>query len=262
MPTSINDQPETDESPRSGRADVEISALKVNGEMVDENGSSDREIWLEVMVVLAVTWLPYFAYSITWWIWPDPPQRTSFMAESIWDLTTNFVDIVVVLYIIHRGHTPWRVHGIKKPRIFVDLSLAFSTWIAMTTVLFLVLRFVVSIVGLEFANAMTTSIHVFDRPSSTADFVVLPFLALSIGVSEELAMRGYLIPRCEQLLGSTPKSILVSSLLFASYHLYQGVGSSMVIFVVGSVFGIAFCWSRRLWPVAIAHAAMDLLALS
>ena len=70
-------------------------------------------------------------------------------------------------------------------------------------------------------------------------------------------MRAYLIPRLERLLKSTCLSIVVSSVLFASYHLYQGLGSAIGQAATGAVWAASFCWARRLWPLWVAHAATN-----
>jgi hypothetical protein len=74
-------------------------------------------------------------------------------------------------------------------------------------------------------------------------------------------MRGYLIPRLEQLLRSTWIAVLVSTLLFASYHVYQGAASTIIIGAMGLVYAVSFCLFRRLWPLCVAHAAWNIFFL-
>ena len=50
------------------------------------------------------------------------------------------------------------------------------------------------------------------------------------------------------------------TLLFASYHVYQGLDGLIHAGAVGLAYGTAFCIQRRLWPVCIAHAIADVLA--
>ena len=58
---------------------------------------------------------------------------------------------------------------------------------------------------------------------------------------------------------STPASVLVSSLLFGSYHVYQGSGPVICLTLTGLLYGSAFAVTRRVWPVAIAHAAANII---
>jgi hypothetical protein len=66
-----------------------------------------------------------------------------------------------------------------------------------------------------------------------------------------------LIPRLERLLRSTWASVLVSAAVFWLLYWGNGILSMCHAFLGGIVYGIAFAWTRRLWPVAIAHAAHD-----
>ncbi len=74
-------------------------------------------------------------------------------------------------------------------------------------------------------------------------------------------MRGYLLTRLEHLLRSTWLAILVTTVLFASYHVYQGPVGLIGAAVVGLVYGAAYRVQRRLWPVCIAHAIADVTGL-
>jgi membrane protease YdiL (CAAX protease family) len=90
-------------------------------------------------------------------------------------------------------------------------------------------------------------------------YFLLLLACLAGGFAEELVMRGYLIARLERLLGSTWLPVLVTSVLFASYHLYQGVNPAIGHFASGLVYAVSFCFLRRLWPLCIAHALVNFL---
>ena len=77
---------------------------------------------------------------------------------------------------------------------------------------------------------------------------------IASGFSQELVFRGYLIARLERLLGSTSLAILITTVMFGSYHLYQGFVPAIGIAVSGLVYAVSFCLFRRLWPICVAHA--------
>jgi membrane protease YdiL (CAAX protease family) len=169
--------------------------------------------------------------------------------------------VAVVLYIMYRSELAWSAYGFKRPRLF-DVFSGFCILI-VTSMLLTTLALPLSVAwGADLASDFMESSYEFLYPSTPTEFIILALMAIAIGVGEEFAMRGYLIPRLEQLFHSTFKSIAVSSLIFASYHLYQGIGATILIFFVGLAFGCAFCWLRRIWPLVIAHALMDFVALS
>jgi membrane protease YdiL (CAAX protease family) len=72
-------------------------------------------------------------------------------------------------------------------------------------------------------------------------------------------VRGYLIPRFEELFESPAIAVGLSSVIFASYHIYQGVEHVVAIFMLALVYGISFCILRRLWPLVIAHTITNML---
>jgi membrane protease YdiL (CAAX protease family) len=70
-------------------------------------------------------------------------------------------------------------------------------------------------------------------------------------------MRGYLFTRLEQLLRSTWAAVLLSAAVFGLMHWFGGPFNVCDAFLAGIVYGIAFAWTRTLWPVVIAHALYD-----
>jgi membrane protease YdiL (CAAX protease family) len=44
----------------------------------------------------------------------------------------------------------------------------------------------------------------------------------------------------------------------ASYHLYQGWGGFAGNLAMGLIFAFAFSRTRRVWPLVIAHALLDI----
>ncbi len=102
------------------------------------------------------------------------------------------------------------------------------------------------------------------RPSTLAghwwDVPVLVLQAVKNGVLEEVIVVGYLLHRLGQL-GWTPwKAVLASSVLRASYHLYQGVGMFFGNLVMGLVFGWFYLRYGRVMPLVVAHTVIDVVA--
>ncbi|MBB6172101.1 membrane protease YdiL (CAAX protease family) [Nocardiopsis mwathae] len=89
---------------------------------------------------------------------------------------------------------------------------------------------------------------------------VLVLQAVKNGVLEEVIVVGYLMLRLRQLGWSPVSAVLASSLLRATYHLYQGVG----MFFGNLVMGLVFCWFYqrygRVMPLVVAHALIDIVA--
>lgn len=76
---------------------------------------------------------------------------------------------------------------------------------------------------------------------------------------EEFVMRGYLIYRLTELLGKSWSALVISSFLFAAYHIYEGPASVVTVFFVGLTYGTAVLVSKSVWPSTIAHATYNIL---
>jgi len=219
------------------------------------------ELRLEVLVALCVVWAPYFLSGMIGYLAPADSAEWPFIAESLWQISGFVPGVAVILYLIYRGNTPWHVHGLRQPKLVLDLVTGFLIWVASLLAVALMQRISTLAAGAERWSNELLSTYGFAIPRTTTDYVMLLALSMAIGFSEELAMRSYLIPRFERLFRSSAKAVLLSSALFASYHLYQGSESAFSIFFIGLVYGVAFCLTRRFWPVAIAHAMHDFSAI-
>lgn len=84
--------------------------------------------------------------------------------------------------------------------------------------------------------------------------------AIANSAAEEVLVVAYLITRLRQLGWSENSSLLASSLLRGSYHLYQGLGGGLGNVVMGLVFGRYWQRTNKLWPLVCAHALIDSVA--
>lgn len=101
-------------------------------------------------------------------------------------------------------------------------------------------------------------------PSALDDYWwTIPVLILSAvrhGIVEEVIVVGYLLDRLGKFGWSMPLAIFASSMLRGSYHLYQGFGPFIGNAVMGVVFALIYTRTRRVMPLVIAHALLDIVA--
>jgi len=89
---------------------------------------------------------------------------------------------------------------------------------------------------------------------------VLIGLAVMNGVLEEVIMLGWWFVRARQLGWSWIVVIVTSALVRGSYHLYQGFGGFVGNVVMGLIFGLVFLRCRRVMPLVVTHAIIDIVA--
>lgn len=99
-----------------------------------------------------------------------------------------------------------------------------------------------------------------DLPISSLEASNVVLLSLVNGFFEELFVCGYLINAVKKRR-SVVFAINVSVAIRLAYHLYQGPIAVPSIVPMGLIFAYWFAKTGRLWPLVVAHALMDLLAL-
>ncbi|WCI09456.1 CPBP family intramembrane metalloprotease [Arthrobacter sp. OVS8] len=89
---------------------------------------------------------------------------------------------------------------------------------------------------------------------------VLVLSAIRHGIVEEVIVVGYLLDRLGKLGWTMPAAIFASAMLRGSYHLYQGFGPFIGNAIMGVIFAVVYTRTRRLMPLVIAHAVLDIVA--
>jgi hypothetical protein len=93
------------------------------------------------------------------------------------------------------------------------------------------------------------------------DVVLLVAQAAKTAIGEEVVVCGYLLLRFRQMGWGDNQSLVVSSVVRGSYHLYQGWGGFGGNFVLGLFFGRIFQkYRRRVMPFIVAHFIVDAIA--
>ncbi|WP_171686452.1 CPBP family intramembrane glutamic endopeptidase [Paenibacillus planticolens] len=78
---------------------------------------------------------------------------------------------------------------------------------------------------------------------------------------EELIVRAYTITETKYLFKKEEISVLISTLIQTSYHLYQGLIPALYAGIMFFIFSIYFVKSRRIVPVIIVHLFFDFMAM-
>lgn len=89
---------------------------------------------------------------------------------------------------------------------------------------------------------------------------VLLLSAARASIMEEFVVLGYLFFRLRQLGWGMWPIIIATSVLRATYHLYQGPGAFVGNLAMGLLFGWLFARSGRLLPFLVAHFLIDAIA--
>jgi len=87
------------------------------------------------------------------------------------------------------------------------------------------------------------------------------FYAVSVtaGITEEVLYRGFMITYLLAYL-SLPAAVVVSSLVFASAHVYQGLGGTARAFAIALAFAASYVLTRSILLAALAHVLIDAIS--
>lgn len=210
-----------------------------------------RQQWFEVAAVGCIGIVPAVYDSTVVALGIDVVSET--FAEAVGFVLLRSVWVCVpVLYLMHRSGTPVAEFGLVRPR-WSDLAIAALVVLGDLAAADVVWQFLWTLPG---EPAMAGSKVAFAKPDGVLDHALLTALSLANGFAEELVVRAYLITRLRRLWGPA-RAVVVSTLLFGAYHTYQGPAAALMITAGGLVFGLTFLVFPRLWPLALAHAALD-----
>ncbi|WP_431728109.1 CPBP family intramembrane glutamic endopeptidase [Verrucosispora sp. TAA-831] len=187
--------------------------------------------------------------------------NTSASARAYLDLTYQLLGIVFallpVLLAVHLltrdPGDPVRTLGLDARRPWADLAQGAG------------LAALIGLPGLVlFWAAAQLGINATVVPAALPDLwwtvPVLILAAFQNSILEEVIVVGYLMTRLRQLQWRVGAIIATSALLRASYHLYQGFGAFIGNAIMGVVFSLFYLRTRRVMPLIVAHALLDIFA--
>ena len=215
-----------------------------------------------------LTLISYLVLGLLVVFWP----ASSFLfLESQLDLAADVVDpifeiylptILVQLLILGAIVIAMRSEQARPADIGVR---RFSRWTLPQAVVFLLFANVV-LTGVQMliASQSPDSFNEFGSllPKTLIEKLLWIVLCAIVAVCEEVTFRGYILTRVTELTrGRLWIGVLVSTLAFASGHLYQGLGGFVLIFVYGLMFCGICLYTGSLYPAIIAHFLQDVSVL-
>lgn len=202
-----------------------------------------RNLWLEVLAVLAIGVLPNLSSAIALYA-HNPAAPPPYWLDSL-DLCLRSACVsFAVLYLIHRSGESFASFGIARPH-HSDL------WFGLF--LYLIATFLYRNVWPFMPDDGPPQHALYPVPKTSLDYLLMFPRYAANGFAEELVTRAYLITRLELLLRSRASAVLLAALCFASYHLYAGLGFSLFMVLFGLAYGGMFLLLRRIWPLALGH---------
>jgi uncharacterized protein len=171
----------------------------------------------------------------------------------VFELFLSWSPILVIGYLLVRSREGWLGIGLTRFRPG-DLGMGTVLWVASYGLVVL-LATLFQYFGQREVDFLPPSLPLWFR------VVRAVLLAATAGFTEEIVTRGYAQTRLEQLRAPTAVVLLLPTLLWATLHLYQGLGVALTIFGLGLLYAWYYHRTRRLWPLILAHSLFDMTQL-
>jgi membrane protease YdiL (CAAX protease family) len=134
---------------------------------------------------------------------------------------------------------------------------------AIALILFLPLFFLMALLDTYLTGGGFSNVWEVAGPSTTGlyDPVLAIILVVVVAIAEETIFRGYLMLRLNGVFGSLAAAIILSSVIFAIGHGYEGSAGVITVGVMGLVFALIYAWRKSLVAPIILHFLQDLTVI-
>lgn len=248
-----------------GRTIVPANAA-IGDELVSPAGRAGGD-WLEVLLVLAVAYVPWLLSTLVERFDPKSfasPEQIASTWNQLAYVAQNSAYIALVLYLIWRNGERWGTFGIARFRWLRDPSWGAAYWFLGELGVMLgwnMLRPHDPESGSSSENYSNYADEISLTPYGLTPLTLQLAEAFTSVLAQELIYRGYLVTRLTTLLARPWLAVAIAAALFASFHLDQSVTNVFSMFCYALVFGTLFLLQRRLWPLVLAHLAYNLYAI-
>jgi membrane protease YdiL (CAAX protease family) len=211
-----------------------------------------REAFLEVSVFLFLI-VPSMVLSF----FVTRQGKVSFVFVSVSTILRDLALVSLILFFLWRNGEPLSVIGWRSRRLERNIFLG--------VVLYLPLIFVLGFVEqlLHAAGLSEPSVPapaLFDIRGRWEIALAVVLVAV-VAFSEETIFRGYLTNRFQVATKSTAVAVLLSAVIFALGHGYEGSLGVVTVGIMGLAFNLIYLWRKSLVTPIVLHFLQDFTAI-
>ena len=206
--------------------------------------------WTEPLLVTLASLIPGLLPMAA----PASMAATDWLVSGAVQSIPQFVLLLVIIGA--SGHL--RDYGIQRPRAADVLQAA-----VLAGIMLVLSRLAAALAGM--AGYGTAGVApLLPQPSNTPPALLVTLsavFALAVAYREELFYRLYVIGSLRSRGAGAVSAVMVSTLVFAAGHAWQGLPGIVSALLVGAAIGAAATRGCRLHALALAHAAYDFFVL-
>ncbi len=204
--------------------------------------------------------LLFLVFYLPGYLWPDQDiiqSLTGLGPYMLQFLVMAVPQILLLLYVLKLREDNWTSFGLLAPRP-VDLLYALVIFAGIFALL-LIMGLILALLPAGGEALFSEGFRWKLRDPRLIPVVLL--FCLVTGYREELFFRSYLLTRFSQASLPVAAGIGMSTLLFASGHVYQGLAGFAVAVIQGLYFSVLFIRLKNIHPLAIAHGLYNTTVL-
>ncbi len=203
------------------------------------------EVLVFLFLILPATGSAYFLLK---------QVRLPFTATAISTMLSDVALVCLLVYFVWRNREPLSSIGWKFAWPEVPLGVALFLPIALGAG-------VIEALARAAGAALPTTAPSFLTARGTGGMILASALVIVVAFTEETIFRGYLILRFGNVTGSTAAAVLISSLLFAAGHGYEGAAGIIGVFYLGLMFALIYIWRGSLVAPMVIHFLQDFISI-
>jgi membrane protease YdiL (CAAX protease family) len=101
----------------------------------------------------------------------------------------------------------------------------------------------------------------FLQSSGVSQTILAVILVIVVAIAEETIFRGYLILRFKSLTNSAALAAILSAVVFAIGHGYEGSAGVITVGTLGLVFALVYLWRGSLIAPMVMHFLQDFISI-
>jgi len=179
----------------------------------------------------------------------SPARQPSFAFFALATILTNTALVALVLYFVWRNSEPYGRIGWRRRDLPSEVAIGFA--LVVPFVLFQgMLAVILRAFGLLDGGPRTAP---FALPAGGPELAFGVILVAIVAVAEETVFRGYLLLRLRSLTGGTVAAVVISSVIFALGHGYQGAAGAIAVGIIGALLAVIYLWRGSIVAPVVLH---------
>jgi len=213
---------------------------------------SRKAIILEVLVFLFLI-VPSMVLSF----FAGGQNRIDFILLALSVIFRDLALVSLILFFAWRDREPVSRLGLHLKDLERNIFLGFALYIPFVFVIGLVTQLLTAI-GLSKPAEPGPS---YFRVGGQWELALAVVLVVVVAISEETIFRGYLIHRLRTATGNTAAAVLLSAIIFALGHGYEGSLGVVTVGVMGLIFSLIYLWRQSLVAPIVLHFIQNFTAI-